>query len=363
VLQLWVDWKLKIDMSKLYHLLKTNIVTVIVWFFFAVHLGELITGMSSLNCWQVFLVTTPPMIFQIFMVFSINYVVMGTSHGVSKYKFGLKIFFTVLIAQILFMTMFFFSAHILDASFGTTQWNDEIFRIRRIIGGMGWLYSIMIMMRSFLLHNIKRVKDAERRASEKTVSAVKAELKTIKSTIHPHFFFNSLNVIGALTMKEPSKAREICFNLSDFMRYSLRLGEKDFATVEEELEHIDNYLAIEKIRFGKKLIYEVHVPESLMNYKIPALLLLPILENSVKHGIQSITKVGKITLKIGLIDDCIVVQVTNPYEDGAKRLKGEGMGLKTLKKEISILYGDKGQLHVKKKQKWFKVKIVIPASQ
>ena len=116
-----------------------------------------------------------------------------------------------------------------------------------------------------------------------------AELNALKAQINPHFLFNSLNSISLLTMRDPARAREMIIKLSEFLRYSLRFREDETTTVKEELENMKRYLDIEKIRFGDKLVYENFCDDAFLNASIPNMILQPLLENAVKHGVYEST--------------------------------------------------------------------------
>ena len=126
---------------------------------------------------------------------------------------------------------------------------------------------------------------AERRVLETEVSAREAELRALRAQLNPHFLFNSLNSINALVGSDPEGARRMCERLGDFLRRTLALGARDAVTLGEELELVDRYLAIEQVRFGARLAVERRIGPGAAQCVVPPLLLQPLVENAVKHGV------------------------------------------------------------------------------
>ncbi len=117
-----------------------------------------------------------------------------------------------------------------------------------------------------------------------------AELDNLRSQINPHFLFNSLNSISSLTMSSPEKAQEMIIKLSDFLRYSITKSDENVSTLQMELDNIKRYLDIEQVRFGNKLVQEFKIDKVCMTLKVPAMILQPIYENAVKHGVYESTE-------------------------------------------------------------------------
>ncbi len=129
-------------------------------------------------------------------------------------------------------------------------------------------------------------------------AALKSELAAIKAQLNPHFLYNVFNTISASIPAENEKTRHMIAQLSDLFRYQLKATKEDFVTIEEELEFVTNYLELEKARFEERLQIEINIDNSLLHEKIPPMLLQPIVENAVKHGLSSIIEGGKISIFI-----------------------------------------------------------------
>jgi two-component system, LytTR family, sensor kinase len=167
-----------------------------------------------------------------------------------------------------------------------------------------------------------------------------AELNALKSQINPHFLFNSLNSISALTLDEGEKAREMILKLSDFLRFSIAEKPDAMRNFSAELENISRYLEIEKIRFGNKLTVRHDVTKKCLQAKIPSLILQPIAENAVKHGVSE--ALGQVEIRITA--DCfhgfLKVQIENEVEnDNKPTVTGNGIGIKNISERMRLLYG------------------------
>lgn len=226
------------------------------------------------------------------------------------------------------------------------------------VGVSIYLFSALVY---YLVLADERTRDREKELLEQRLMAGQAELKALKSTIHPHFVFNSLNMIGPLIRRSPQRAESFISELSEFLLYSLRYGKQQQVTVSEEVEHITNYLAIEKERLGDRLTTDLETAPDTLPRPILPLTLLPLVENAVKHGIQPSLTGG--VIRVTVEDDGsggLRVTVTNPYEPPTRRPNGEGLGLTTLKHRIHVYYGPSARVKTKKENDLFTVTLHIP---
>lgn len=196
----------------------------------------------------------------------------------------------------------------------------------------------LLYLGSLALHYVLAALE-QRQASERTeqelrVLAREAELKALRAQLNPHFLFNSLNSISALTTLDPGRAREMCVLLSDFLRKSLRLGERASVTLAEELDLARNYLAIEQIRFGARLSVIWEVDEALKPVEVPTLLLQPLVENAIKHGIAQVTEGGLLRIAVAAHGPYAEVTVENPVDSEADPPVGLGLGLQQVKQRL-----------------------------
>src|SRR5258708_1990109 len=183
-------------------------------------------------------------------------------------------------------------------------------------------------------------REAQERALEARVLARGAELKALRAQVNPHFLFNCLHSISALTSVDAGKAREMCILLADFLRTTLRVGGQQAITIEEELALIRGYLAIEKVRFGARVTMEGQVDHEALPVLLPPLLLQPLVENAIRHGIANLPEGGVISLNVQRNGGSVSIVVENSFDpDTPSKLK-TGMGLDNVRRRLHARYGD-----------------------
>lgn len=165
-----------------------------------------------------------------------------------------------------------------------------------------------------------------------------AELSALKSQINPHFLFNSLNSISSLTITNPETAQEMVIKLSDFLRYSLSHDKNEQASLKEEFANLVRYLDIEKVRFGKRLKFISRVPENCAEFKIPSMILQPLIENAIKHGVYNSTEEVVVELICNVEKEFVVIEIWNDYDPKALKKVGKGIGLSNIKKRLQLTY-------------------------
>lgn len=187
-----------------------------------------------------------------------------------------------------------------------------------------------------------------------------AELNALKAQVNPHFLFNSLNSISMLTLSEPTHAREMLVKLSEYIRYALKQNNSNHSSCRDELENCKKYLEIEKIRFGEKLVAEFDVSEHCKEIQIPVMILQPLYENAVKHGVyESITPIS-IKTKIVQHSDHILIRIENEFDPEAIPRKGEGIGMKNVQERLKLEYKRHDLFHFLKLENIFIVELTIP---
>src|SRR5215813_1424780 len=153
------------------------------------------------------------------------------------------------------------------------------------------------LMVHYLLLTFEASREAERTMLESQVSAREAEVRALRAQLNPHFLFNSLNSINSLVGTDPEGARRMCEGLGDFLRRTLALGARDAVTLDDELGLVERYLGIEQVRFGDRLRVERAVDPEAAACRVPPLLLQPLVENAIKHGIQNCVEGGTIRIE------------------------------------------------------------------
>jgi two-component system, LytTR family, sensor histidine kinase AlgZ len=184
--------------------------------------------------------------------------------------------------------------------------------------------------------------DAQRSESQMLESKLlvrDAELKALRAQLNPHFLFNSLNSVSALTASDPAGARHMCLLLADFLRDTLRLGSAQRITVREEFAVLQRYLAIEQVRLGSRLSVVCDGSDPALHETIPALLLQPVVENAVVHGIAHRLEGGTVSIHAEIRDAALVISVTNPADADRPRGQGNGFGLNLVRQRLQVYYG------------------------
>jgi LytS/YehU family sensor histidine kinase len=202
---------------------------------------------------------------------------------------------------------------------------------------------------------------AERRLLESQLSAREAELKALRAQLNPHFLFNSLNSISALVGSDPEAARRMCHLLGDFLRTSLALGARARVTLSEELALAERYLAVEQVRFGPRLAVERDVEPAAESCLVPPLLLQPLVENAVKHGVASRVEGGTIRIAARRRSGRLEVSVENPFDADAPPRRGHGLGLENVRRRLETLDPDSAGLTVRREDGRFLASLHLPA--
>jgi two-component system sensor histidine kinase AlgZ len=224
---------------------------------------------------------------------------------------------------------------------------------------------ILLYLLSLALHTVllafEATRQAERRALELQVLAREAELKALKAQIHPHFLFNSLNSISALAGSDPAKARAMCLYLSEFLRKSLAFGERKSVPVAEELALAKAYLEVEALRFGTRLSVEEDVAGDGESCLVPPLLLQPLVENAVRHGIATTVEGGVIRLEARRAGNRLRILIENPCDPDAPPRRGAGLGLANVRQRLTARYGSDALFAARRLADRYLVVLSVPA--
>jgi two-component system, LytTR family, sensor histidine kinase AlgZ len=230
-----------------------------------------------------------------------------------------------------------------------------------ILFGAGYLLYSLAVASHYVILSLEASREAEARAMEVSIQARDAELKALKAQINPHFLFNSLNSISALTSIDPARARDMSVLLGDFLRLTLGLGEKTSVRFSEELDLLQKYMAIEKVRFGARLTVHEEIEEDSKSCLLPPLLLQPLVENAVKHGIASLPEGGQVRLASQRQNGRLAILVENSWDPEAPPRRSGGMGLKNVQRRVEARYGKDASLHVNNEGELFQVSLNLPA--
>jgi hypothetical protein len=226
---------------------------------------------------------------------------------------------------------------------------------------MGFLLFLLSSALHYLLLALEESRVAETEALRFQILSREAELRALRAQIHPHFLFNSLNSINALVVSRPEEARRMCVLLADFLRRSLALGARDRVTLAEELALAEDLLAIEKVRFGARLAFTPQVDEAALACQVPPLLLQPLVENAVTHGIAQVIEGGTVRLDARRRGETLLVTIENPRDGAAPARAGAGIGIENVRRRLETLYGRDGALRLRAEGDVFHVALELPA--
>jgi two-component system sensor histidine kinase AlgZ len=245
----------------------------------------------------------------------------------------------------------------------TSYFPDFTSRLSRVIPlllGLGVLFYLLSVNFYYVLLAEQASQEAEARVLQASILAREAELKALKAQVNPHFLFNSLNSISALTSSDAPRAREMCVLLGDFLRRTLGLGEKSAIPLEEELSLVRAFLAVEKIRFGARIQMEENIEKEAMGIQIPPLLLQPLVENAVAHGIANLVEGGWIKLHARCSAGNLSITIENNYDPDAPPRRRGGVGLANVRQRLFARYGERASFTANSENGRFRVEMVMP---
>lgn len=223
------------------------------------------------------------------------------------------------------------------------------------------LYTVIAAIH-YVLISFEEARERERRQLELEMAAREAELRALRAQVDPHFLFNAMNAIASLTASDPEGARQMCLDLAEFLRSSLRLGARETIPLGDELALVERYLAIEHRRFGDRLQVACETDEDAASSTVPPLILQPLVENAVNHGIADLLEGGEVRLEARRRGDRVAISVENPIDAESEQRRGEGVGLANVRARLLACYGDEAILDVRRGDRTFRVEIEIPVA-
>jgi hypothetical protein len=209
--------------------------------------------------------------------------------------------------------------------------------------------------------HIQEQNNSFERLVEKERQLAQAEISNLQQQFQPHFLFNSLNSISALVKMQPEQARSMIHNLSDFLRLTIQKSKEESTTVKDEMDYLNLYLAIEKVRFGHRLNIDLQTDQVCETAKLPSLLLQPIVENAIKYGLYG--NIGELTIKIHVSceQQFLKVLIQNPFDaESMQSSKGTGFGLASVNRKLQLLFKRTDLLKIEQTTSDFKVELLIP---
>jgi LytS/YehU family sensor histidine kinase len=255
----------------------------------------------------------------------------------------------------------FFSGIVLAVTHAVLMMLDRVFpTLRSRFGVLMPALAVMVFLTYLLSTALHYVFQAVERSKQAEVLSREAQLKALKAQVNPHFLFNSLNSISALTTIDPSRAREMCVRLSDFLRSSLRLGERASITFGEELALAQTYLNVEQIRFGNRLQLVEEVDAVCSRCEVPPLVIQPLIENAIKHGVATLVSGGQVVIGAKLTGDKMRVTIENDFDPDAPVTSKSGFGIANVRNRLQARYGASAALEADARENRYRVVVSVP---
>jgi len=223
------------------------------------------------------------------------------------------------------------------------------------------LFFLLIHLRLWSNKRVEQDEKVKQLAVENERALVKIEINSIQQQLKPHFLFNSLNSINALTMTNPQEAQKMVQLLSEFMRGSIQQDQNSIVSLEEELRHLQLYTDIERVRFGDRLNTEYSIAPDALTCTVPFLILQPIIENAIKYGLYGNTDAVTIFIAAKRENNSLLITVSNPFDAITQKTnKGTGYGIRSVNRKLLLLYKRGNLLSTSTKNSIFTVQLQIP---
>jgi len=235
----------------------------------------------------------------------------------------------------------------------------ELFVLLLGLGALGYLLALTV-------HYVLQASDAsalaDRRALEAQIAQRDAELRALRAQIDPHFLFNSLNSIVGLMSSDREQARQMCLHLAEFLRDSLTLGGEARIPLGREAALAEQYLGVEQVRFGSRLSFVADVAPDVASTPVPPLLIQPLVENAVRHGVATLIDGGTIRIDAARAGGRVLIVVTNPYDADVRRA-GTGFGMDIVRRRLAATFGDAAVLTAEAREGVYRASITVPVGE
>ncbi len=325
------------------------------WVPFGLMFGFMISVTGHLNRSETTALTLPLIVVLAFVCLSPWYSCRGLPlRSTAPWKLLTSHLFAAMCVSALILSL----AHILVMVYGHAFPDLEArFRLTLpVIAGMADLIYLLSIALHYVLFAVESSRQAE-------ILSREAELKALKAQVNPHFLFNSLNSISALTASDPKKARDMCIRLSEFLRLSLRLGERTSIPFGEELALTRTYLDVEQVRFGQRLRVSQDFESGCTDCDVPPLLVQPLIENAIKHGIATLVEGGEIAMTGKRARDLMRIVIENPFDPDAPEARKNGFGLLSVRNRLQARYGDAARMEIQVERNSYRVILTVPCDR
>ena len=227
--------------------------------------------------------------------------------------------------------------------------------------GVGALFYLLTTAFHYVLAELDARRDATEREAALSVAAQRAELAALRSQVHPHFLFNSLNTVSALIGYDAAKAREACLLLAEYLRGTLGAQERALVSLEEEWQLCERYLKVEALRLGERLELDLELEETARRSLVPSLLLQPLVENAITHGVALLDEPSPLVVRARVRDGRLGITLENGFDPAPRQRKGGGLGLANVRARLFGQYGSDAALRVERDAVRFVVALDLPS--
>ena len=231
-----------------------------------------------------------------------------------------------------------------------------------LLFAVGVLLFLLAVAVHYALLALEAVRDAERQRFELEGLTREAELRALRAQLNPHFLYNSLNSISALTAVDPAGARRMCLLLGDFLRSTLSVSGQNVIRLADELALADRFLDIEQIRFGPRLQVQREIDPSASACRVPPLILQPLVENAVVHGIAGLLEGGVIRVDISRRNGSLSIAIENPRDIDSPVSVVRGVGLDNVRRRLAVMFGHNAKLETRAESGSFRAQLDLPWS-
>jgi signal transduction histidine kinase len=238
----------------------------------------------------------------------------------------------------------------------------ELTRAFTLLLGLGMLGYLLSVTVQYVVQASEETTIAARRALEAQVAHRDAELRALRAQVDPHFLFNSFNSIVGLIASDHDRARDMTLRLAEFLRDSLTLGSARWVSLEREIQLAGQYLSVEQVRFGARLQVETAIEADAGGLAVPPLILQPLVENAVRHGVSTRLEGGTVRVEARRAGSRVLVIVTNPCDLEGRR-KGTGFGLDIVRRRLAAAFGPEGALAVEERDGGYRAAVTMPARE
>ncbi len=232
-----------------------------------------------------------------------------------------------------------------------------------LVFALGLLLYLLSVALHYLFAAAETSRAAERRALEAEVAARDAELAALKAQLNPHFLFNSLNSVASLAGSDPARARTMCIELADYLRGTLDERGARLQPLARELAQVRRYLNVEMVRYGDRLRVVELIADDCLDEGVPPLILQPLVENALKHGIAGLVEGGEVHIGAARRGDRLTLWVENPVDPDGGRRGGSGIGLVNVRERLAKVFGDGARLRHGRSGNTYRAEVSLPLTE